>query len=689
MRGELVSFGDEQLDRKKVYSKEATDFQNSILKFAQRYQAFFDSTSDAIAVFSPTGEILDANPQLLNLGNYSYEAIVLKNLRDIFDDKSYEELWTRFQILLEGRKRKYPIVGVLLTRSGRRRPVEMSLSLLKNQYGYSETILAVMRDVTRRKEMEVHLVQKAEELQKVFNAVPTILFVIDERRRIRRVNRSGLEAVDREEKEVLGRRVGEILKCVNYINSPKGCGFGKWCRDCVLFESILRCLRAGQTVLNAEESIVRESIDRSPYYYRINVVPLETRGKRWGVVSLEDITDKKKAEREFVRLHNSITRANVELKRTLENFARSQSQLLESQKLEQIGLLASGFTHNLKTPLAGIKGYAQLLKMDYDDLKELDLIVNEVEVMEEIINNLMLKSRKDHESREEMLNLNNLLEIEMKFLSADMFFKHSVTKEIDLDKNLPPVLGVYSHFSQIIMNIIQNSLDAMHNAERKKMTIRTRYDEQYIYLEISDTGCGIPDEYQDKIFNFFFTTKPTTKEREGDEPIGTGLGLSSANYFIRQYGGKIDVNSKLGEGTTATVKVPRLQRAEQLSLPRVLVVDDDDNMVNILIRVCQDMGMEAYGTPDGKKALRLYNKLKPHVVISDLCLPGLTGPEMMSEIRKLNPDQKVIYISAYSENPEFRKWLEHELERPTLCSVMKKPFQLDNIRENLQRMVFE
>ena len=515
-----------------------------ILTFTQRYQAFFESTTDAVAIFSLEGEILDANPQLLKLSGYPYATLVSKKIDELFDDKKTAKISERFQLLGKGKSRKYPIECNLISASEKHCPVEMSLSLLKNQYGHSKTILAMMRDVAQRKEVDGRLLERVEELQKVFDMVPTVLLVVDERKRIRRMNRSGLEAFEKKTMDVVGEKIGDAIECVHRLSSVKGCGFGKLCTECELYESIIRCLREGETIQNVEASIVRmEGKEADPSFFRISVSPLEEKKKRRVVVSLDDITDQKKSELELLNLTNSITRANMELKKTLEDLARSQSQLLESQKLEQIGLMASGLAHNLKTPLGGIKGYAQLLKMDYEHLEELDMIVTEVDVIESIINNLTLKSRKDHQKKEELLNLNTVLTIELEFLASNMFFKHQVTKEIDLDENLPPVFGLYAHFSQAITNIIQNALDAMYDAEEKVLKVQTRHDEKYVYIEIKDSGHGIPEEIREKVFEVFFTTKPTSQDRKGNEPFGTGLGLASANYFIRQYGGKIEVQS--------------------------------------------------------------------------------------------------------------------------------------------------
>ena len=677
-------------DQKEIIHKGGGKGADPVLIFAKRYHAFFNSTNDGIAIFNANCDILDANPRLLKLSGYPYDIIVSKKLDDILDEKSCEEIKIQSRILIEGRERKKPIESlesVLISRSDRRRPVEISLSLLKNQYGFPKAIFAVIRDLTKRKEIEARFIQRAEELQKVFDAVPTILAVFDGRRKIKQVNQAGLDAFQKPEKEVIGERIGDALSCVNRHDSPKGCGFGPRCRKCAIRENMLRCLRTGDTVLGVEYLITREGFENRDFYFKINVVPLETMGKRWGVISMDDITDRKRTEEKTLELNNNISRANLELKKTLEDLAKSQSQLLESQKLEQIGLLASGFAHNLKSPLSGIKGYAQLLSMDHKDMRELNLIVGEAEKMESIINNLMLKSRKDHENKEEILNLNDLIKIELEFLSANMFFKHRVKKKIYLDKNLPSVSGVYAHFSQAVVNIIQNSLDAMYNVNEKALTIRTRHDDQYVYIDIGDTGCGIPEKIQDKVFEVFFTTKPLVTERKGEEPFGTGLGLSTANYFIRQYGGKISLESEAGKGTTVTIQVPYVQKKK--SVPRVLVVDDSESMVDIVTQICDSMGIESYGATDGEKALELYRKWKPDVIVSDLCMAGLSGPEMMTEIRKSDPSQRVVYMSGYLENPEFREWLAKEKERPSLCTVVKKPFSLENFREILSKMVFD
>ena len=525
--------------------------------------------------------------------------------------------------------------------------------------------------------------EMVNEFQLVFDAIPKIVMVFDDRGRIRRVNEAGLSFFGMKKGEAAGRTLADLITSAHQTDSVAQ-REKRPHQDCPIAESLSRCLRSGEAVLNVKGSIWMKG--DTAVFINADAMPVKIGGKNWAVLTLEKITESKRSESEVMRLHDHVMKTNLELRTTLDNLAKSQTQLLESKKMEQIGLLASGLAHNLKTPLSGIKGYAQLSKMDRNDSEEIDMILAEVTAMESIINNVLLKCRRDHENREESLYLNELLDIELQFLTANLFYKHQVEKIFIWDDDLPSIRGVYAHFSQIIMNIVQNALDAMHDSEKKELTLRTRHDDQAIYVDVEDTGCGIPEEILDRVCQVFFTTKPIDVERRGDRPFGTGLGLSSANYYIRQYGGSLKIDSRVGRGTKVTITFPYAGDKQKHAFCRVLVADDSEPIVDVVMKACRDLGMEAYGALNGDKALELYRKLHPRVAIVDLFMPGLTGPELMAEIRQMNPDQRVIYISGYAENPEFKDWLAEEVERSSRCEVLKKPFPLDRLKEVLMRM---
>ncbi|MFQ5811782.1 MAG: ATP-binding protein [Anaerolineae bacterium] len=262
---------------------------------------------------------------------------------------------------------------------------------------------------------------------------------------------------------------------------------------------------------------------------------------------------------------------------------RLQAQLMQAEKLSAIGRLAQGIAHNLVSPLTVVKGRAQLISEEardcfeaklpsllgqmagrklemppdivriYDDIgQELLAIGRGCQAMQEMIDNLMYKSRREQEEERRLIDLNDLLWQELKFLDGDPRFKHDTEKVYNFYEEPLYIEGIYSHFSQSFSNLIRNAIDAMEGCEESVLTITTRCDEECIYIDVHDTGVGIPPENIPHLFEPFFTTKPTG----GGTLTGTGLGLYSCYQLLRPYGAEFVVKSQPGD-TTFTVKIPR------------------------------------------------------------------------------------------------------------------------------------
>ena len=231
-------------------------------------------------------------------------------------------------------------------------------------------------------------------------------------------------------------------------------------------------------------------------------------------------------------------------------------ELLHLSKLSDIGALAQGIAHNLKSPLTAVRGFAQLLQMQHPDLQHLDAIVRSADQISDIVDNIMYKSRQEQRGDRQPIDLNRLLREELRFLEADSQFKHQTEKVYRFAEDLPAVEGVYSDFSQCFTNLIRNALDAMHKSNRKQLTVETEKNGDGVIVRVSDTGSGIPKEHLDHIFEPFFTTKPIVGEAKPGEPTGTGLGLSTCVQLMKPYGAEIAAESEVGVGTTFTVRVP-------------------------------------------------------------------------------------------------------------------------------------
>lgn len=231
-------------------------------------------------------------------------------------------------------------------------------------------------------------------------------------------------------------------------------------------------------------------------------------------------------------------------------------KLMQEHKMAAIGQLAAGVAHNLNTPLSVILGNCDLIRLQQGDSDELEKISRQAEKMSEIIQGLLTKNRLEQDRQVQKINLNKLLQTELDFLNSNLDYKHNIKKEFKFKEDLPELYAVYSDFSQSLMNIIHNAIDAMYERKLKILKIETDFDTKNLTIRISDSGCGIEDSDSMKLFDPFYTTKPGPDERKGNEPTGIGLGLSTVYNLLTPYGVEINFNSRKNEGTEVVLNIP-------------------------------------------------------------------------------------------------------------------------------------
>jgi PAS domain S-box-containing protein len=229
-----------------------------------------------------------------------------------------------------------------------------------------------------------------------------------------------------------------------------------------------------------------------------------------------------------------------------------ERQLIQSERMAAVGTVAAGIVHNLKNPLNGIIGFADLLSLQLPGKLEVDRIVSSAMQMNEMIENILAKSR--HKKTPERVDINQLLTYELDFLEADAVFKFQIRKEINLDDQLPKIVGVYTDLSQVFGNFLRNAVEAMYDQEEKVLRVTTtHWKDKGVLVEIGDTGCGISEADLSQMFNPFFTTKTGDGN---NRPKGTGLGLYTVKELLDSYSGQIEVSSKVEVGTTFKVCLP-------------------------------------------------------------------------------------------------------------------------------------
>ena len=231
---------------------------------------------------------------------------------------------------------------------------------------------------------------------------------------------------------------------------------------------------------------------------------------------------------------------------------RLEEQLIQTEKLTSLGLLAAGVAHEVNTPLAVISNYIQMLakQLPGEDPRHklIEKIIQQTFRASEIVNNLLNFSRTGAGEFTEV-DLNAVVE-ETLSLVAHPFRSARVNVIKSLQRELPPVLGSTNRLQQVFLNLFMNARDAMPSGGM--LEVRTAANNGYVEVEITDTGTGIPPEHLHRIFDPFFTTKLSGR--------GTGLGLSVSYGIIKEHAGKIDVRSTPGQGTSFRLEFPAARK---------------------------------------------------------------------------------------------------------------------------------
>ncbi|MFN7952158.1 MAG: ATP-binding protein [bacterium] len=369
----------------------------------------------------------------------------------------------------------------------------------------------------------------------------------------------------------------------------------------------------------------------------------------------------------------------------------SEEQLRQSQKMDAIGRLAGGVAHDFNNLLTVILGQAQL-ELDGDvsprTRESLGLVMAAGERAAKLTRQLLAFSRKQRLAPE-VLNLNALLGDLTRMLPR--LIGEDIEMTVKPASNLGTVRADPGQLEQVLLNLVVNARDAMPKGG--KLEIRTANEDvadddprqhlglapgAYVQLVVRDTGCGMDEETQARIFEPFFTTK--------GEGRGTGLGLATVYGVVKQTGGHVEVKSAVGEGSTFTIYLPRVNAIEPeeppLPEPRrvgsetILVVEDEDQVRAILRQALAQRGYRVWDAPSGEAALSWLRseKIPIDLLITDVVMPRMDGHEVANAVRELFPTAGVIYVSGYTAEVLDR----HGLDDKSIV-LLEKPFRLDEV----------
>jgi PAS domain S-box-containing protein len=379
---------------------------------------------------------------------------------------------------------------------------------------------------------------------------------------------------------------------------------------------------------------------------------------------------------------------------------RDQEQGLAAQKLESLGVLAGGVAHDFNNLLGSILADTELLLADLpsgsiarDGINR----INSVAVRaSEIVRELMTFAGQESPSFEP-LDVSGVVREMLELLRVSIS-KHAVLR-IDLADSLPTIMANASQLRQIVMNLILNASESLGEAggaitvtselftvARDTVQRGDLSEGKYVRLTVSDTGCGMTRELQDKIFDPFFTTKFT----------GRGLGLAAVQGIVRGHRGAIQLTSAPGTGTRFEIFLPCSQGAalppagtdESEALREapplsgvVLVVEDEEVLRNAVCKMLRKKGFSVLEAADGHAALEVFRATSPSVgvILLDMTLPGISGRKLFEELRRIRPDVRVILTTAYS-----KEMAANAVGSPQAWGFIRKPYHIADLVALLQ-----
>lgn len=639
-----------------VVETELRRAEESLTQSKHRYRTLVESVPHGIQENDTDGIITFSNPAHSRMHGYKEGELVGKPIWEMLaSEEEHEELRQYLEMLMREQPPPTPYITQDRTKDGRVIDVQVDWDYKRDKEGKVTGFISVITDITEHKRAEEALRESHQLIEKTFASLNDAVFIIDAGTvKIMNCNPAASEMFGYSRQEMLGRttsflHVNEITLeefRQNLYNAIEKRG--------VLSQFEFRMRRKNGTVFPTEHS----------------VIPLDNADdKRIGWVSVvKDITERKQAEKE----------------------------MLKSQKLESLGILAGGIAHDFNNLLTGILGNISLVKYYTDPGSESYERLLEAEkasiYARELTQQLLTFSRGGAPVKK-IISIGRLIKE-----SVGLALRGSKSRcEFFFPDDLLPVEADEGQINQVISNLIINADHAMPGGGVIKVsTENVTADEgwniplkkgKYVKISITDNGVGISREHLQKIFDPYFTTKEK----------GSGLGLASSYSIVNKHSGYICVNSELGIGTTFDIYLPASEKKivemdnnnKDLFVGngRVLIMDDEEIVRDIAGKMLSHLGYDVAVTKEGREAIELYKMAKEagkpfDVVIMDLTIQGgMGGKEAIKELLGIDPKAKVIVSSGFSNDPVMAYFMEYGFK-----GVVAKPYKLKELSEVVHKV---
>lgn len=632
--------------------------EDALYESERKYRSIFEHAPLGILHFDRNGTITACNDNFVKIIGSSKKDVVGLHMPGLPDNRVVDAVARTLHGAVASFEADYHS-----TTAHKVTPVNVVFSPVFSKTGAVEGGIGIVQDVTERRLYEETVALNEERFRTLTETTATAIFVYSNDRFVY-VNKASQDLTGYSADELLSMRFWDVVH-------PQ--------YKALIRERGMARQRGEDVPVRYEFKIVRK--DGSERWIDFTSGKIPWQGTTAAIASAFDITERKEAE---------------EAKRRLEE------RLLHAQKMEAIGRLAGGVAHDFNNMLNVIIGYAELVlgRLDQESRarKDIEEIIKAATRSASLTQKLLAFSRKQI-IKPEVVSVNDLVK------NLETMLRRLVTENIDMVFTLARDSGCIrvdpAQLEQVIINLVINARDAMPGGG--KLIIETSAVEltdppaaehaevlpgTYSMIAVTDTGHGMDHETRAKIFEPFFTTKERGK--------GTGLGLATVYGTVKQSGGTIFVFSGPGQGTSFKIYFPRTQggppavEIRSVEKPRrggnehILVVEDEANLRHLFEATLPALGYRVMTAANGDEAMVLVEErgLKPHMVITDVVMPGMGGAALVDRLRQTLPDIKVLFMSGYTDNAI----MHHGVLDPG-TPFIQKPFHIKDLAAKVQRIM--
>ena len=532
----------------------------------------------------------------------------------------------------------------------------------RDQSGKPIRIAGIHQDVTRRKHSEYMARKAVEDWENTFDALPELIAILDSEGTIVRVNKAQSTALGLTREECKGKNLHSLM----YPDD--------------------------ETHLSRIPDLLAGKI-KDTHLQELHIQEFDGDFE----VSMATSEDPEDGSIRIIHVARNITSRKAAEKKQKEMEERVQ----HTQKLESLGVLAGGIAHDFNNILMAIRGYTDLAVSCVEEEDQVFVYLNEinksVRTASELSGQMLAYSGRGNFVIE-TVGINDIID-KLKPMSQ-VSVSRKAELQFHLDGKLPCVRVDSTQMEQVILNLLTNASEAIGSSsgvitvttgqeKRFPPGVQDRQEEiVYVFIQVEDTGTGMSDEVLQKLFEPFFTTRFT----------GRGLGMAVVQGIVEGHNGFIEVNSKLGSGSSLKVFIPGSEEAatdaesdeEEESSARekkgigVLLVDDEKNILFVGKHTLTEAGYIVYTASDGEKAVEEYtnNSEAIQCVILDLTMPVMDGVECLRELKKLDPEVKVILSSGYNQQE-----VENRIRLEEIAGYLKKPYGLSTLRSEVKKVI--